>query len=104
MSRMSGQSLTNYNLCCYVCNTEDLSYTTLTKEFIKTFIMNIVYDLEYIFHLLETTHLMSQSGRSVDERSSQVAVHVGVQCQGLVLVLSLQDAGLGSVKKLLTSR
>ena len=45
-----------------------------------------------------TTNLVSESGGRIDEGSSEVAVDVGVQGEGVVLVLSLQHSGLGSVK------
>ena len=43
---------------------------------------------------------MSDSGGSVDQWASKVAVDIGVKGQRLVLVLSLDDAALGSANKL----
>ncbi len=43
---------------------------------------------------------MSDSGGSVDQWASKVAIDIGVKGQCLVLVLSLDDAALCSVDKL----
>ncbi len=43
---------------------------------------------------------MSDSGGSVDQWASEVAINIGVKGQRFVLVLSLDDAALGSANKL----
>ena len=42
---------------------------------------------------------MTDSGGGVDQRTSEVAVDVGDEGEAVVLVLSLQHAGLGSGKR-----
>ena len=44
-------------------------------------------------------YLMTDSGGGVDQRTSEVAVDVGDEGEAVVLVLSLQHAGLGSGKR-----